>query len=403
MTAPKRCHPYDADRARRMAGSRHAGPCADCEPCDQRHCGVCGWRHVDDQHPQTCAECVPAVREDLDVIAQLHEALPVEAQHHPTDTAPGSTRLDVMGRQAMALNVARHWRPAERQELRAGAGDVRGGEHGWDSLDTDPIPPLLILAGWEDDWRKKLQTPTRDRATVAGACAYLDKQLTLMAQSHGAFVEFVRDIRRLRSQLEDVLADGVRCVEGVECFECGTSLVRRYRDPRPCPHARGLAERIARDCRRPVLSCEDPACWGCRDRRMAEDTRVRQAIRVELAEHHCPQGGIDDPRPGFAWECPVCRRRYSPGEYVRAVRADLLDSGEANAWADITTAADAASVIVGRPIPTSTVRTWMSRGLVGVGCAWSQGVRMGRRVVAWLDVAEQASERRSHDTRGGAA
>ena len=43
-------------------------PCDGCEPCGERHCGVCGWRHVDQL---TCARCVGEVRESITAIQTL--------------------------------------------------------------------------------------------------------------------------------------------------------------------------------------------------------------------------------------------------------------------------------------------------------------------------------------------
>ncbi len=114
-------------------------------------------------------------------------------------------------------------------------------------------------------------------------------------------------------------------------------------------------------------------------------------MREPCGRDGCSQGGIDDVRPGMSWECPACRHQYTPGEYVRAVRTDLLDSDDVG-WTDVTLAAQAASVLAGRDMAPGTVRKWMDRGKLSACCEWTPGRSWGRRLVAWADVAELATQ-----------
>lgn len=103
------------------------------------------------------------------------------------------------------------------------------------------------------------------------------------------------------------------------------------------------------------------------------------------------QGGIDDPSAGRSWECPGCRKEYTPGEYVNAVRRDLLDdTGDTDGWTDIGVAAAAASTLVQVPISEDRLRKWADRGKVASCCPWTEGRHWGARLVLWPDVAEEA-------------
>jgi hypothetical protein len=101
------------------------------------------------------------------------------------------------------------------------------------------MPPLAVLTQWEDMWRGWLGHPRgHRRATIGAAIGYL-RDLSFAQGPRdqartGLAVTF--QIRSLRAQLERVLHDKREPEVGVECFECGDRLIRRFRVPRPCPH-----------------------------------------------------------------------------------------------------------------------------------------------------------------------
>lgn len=360
-TRPRPCHPHPDDHTRRLQGHRHGGDHHACEPCTEHHCAVCGWRHTDDQHPRTCATCVGGIRDDLTEITRLHAALPTEATHHARDSAPGAKHLNPMGGDPMTLAIGRHFRPAERAQLRALAAY---GDHADDLLDSDPTPPLLVLATYEDQWRAALGKPTDDRATVARACTYLDQNLTLMAQAYRKFTEFAHDIRQLRTQLEAVTRDGTPRVTGVPCFECGADLRQVFDDPKPC-----------RCGPRPVLEHAAHGSCTCPVRTVIEAGPKGEPVTVRIGGHI---DGLTHPAPGLCclacrrlrdwdrrhaghgqggrrdrWRCPGCRREYTDPEYRLAVSAA---HDEAN---PLRTANQIAATLGLSP---STLRTWANRG-----------------------------------------
>lgn len=237
------CH-YDRDLGYRVLDRG--------EPCTQRHCcvGRC-WNHCDDANPQTCPECVGLVRDHIGEIIRLSEQLPVQAvdggtEGHLLAGAP------IPGGEAMVL-------------LGPGSLGAQASDHEHESY-ADPVPPLLLLATWEDDFRHELGHPAGPRATIWRCADYLGEHLTMLAQRHPAFDEFAADLARCRTRLEDVLGEGERDEKGAPCMDCQTLLVRRS---------------------------------------------------------HPRHGLLDE------WACPRCRATYTAAEYWNAVRRDYQDNATA--------------------------------------------------------------------------
>lgn len=428
MSKPKPCR-YERTLGYRATKGEHADDCTDptghhgCLECLHRHCAVCGRAHTDDQHPQTCASCVGSMREDLAEIAELcrglrRQAVDAEGLSWASARIPGATAMVLMGPSVDPDDIRR-------------TSAVAAAEHVKTHRRGDPIPPLTVLARWEEVWAGWFGQ-TRARTSITRAVAYLDEHLTRLAQTSPGwvdgilvtppeFTEFARDIGRLRAQLERVLHDESDDEGGISCFECGHQLVRRIRDPRRCRHktpARvALAERLRER--------QDPAAWLDMLRSYGlpawpdeiEAARLPSPIEVAAARlpcERCDQGGLADPTPGVSWECPSCRMRYTPGEYANAVRRDLADrkliTGEeveissvhAYGWTNVTLAAAAASTLVGYPVSTNTLRAWMEREKVSWCCAWTPGQFIGQRLVFWPDVAEQAAKASERAQRNAA-
>jgi hypothetical protein len=203
------------------------------EPCPDRHCVVCWRGHCDDTNPQTCPECVGVVREHLTEIVAMADRLEDEAVHTHAD---GRLHTGPLGGDAMVMLAEGRYLPASRV--------------GPDQLRNDPVPPLLVLATWEDDWRVELGHGGGPRATLWRCADYLGTHLTMMAQRHCAFDEFASDLARLRGRMEAVLHDGDQPETGAPCMtlddrgrECTTPLVKHYgrtvaQDHWRCPRCR---------------------------------------------------------------------------------------------------------------------------------------------------------------------
>lgn len=388
---PKPCH-YDRALHARVTNDHrddcpgdHHCPAAGhgCAPCTAPHCAICGREHATNATPQTCPECQGKIDDDLADIEASCTALALEAMYAGADGRLAAAAPIPGGDAAVLVG------PSVRLDV------VRVTKHTLtDHRPKDPIPPLAIVARWEDIYRAYLHhdqpiTPTSRahwgdlvvaprRASVTGAIRYLRTQLPYLAQRTDGpdFLEFTRHVRRLRSQLEHALHDEREPERGVECFECGEELVRRFRDPKLCRHST--------KARRWVQTL---ASYGLQ-------IHGTEWYAARMPCEKCAkagQGGIDDPSAGRSWECPGCRREFTPGEYVNAVRHDLLDdTGASDGWADIGVAAAAASTLVQVAISEDRLRKWAERGKVASCCVWTEGRRWGARLVYWPDVAEEA-------------
>lgn len=383
---PPACH-WDRNRGERVT-REHRDDCPDpathvgCVPCTAPHCVVCSREHTTNDHPQTCPTCIGKVRDDLITIRTAYAALATEALDAGADgrlvaaaPIPGGTAAVLIGPTVRLdlLKVNRHTRKDH-------AVDRRGRSH-------DPLPPLAVLAQWEDMWRAWLghQRGYR-RATIGAAIGYLHDQTEHLAQQQAGpdWPAFTRQIRSLRAHLERALHDEREPELGVECFECGDQLVRRFRDPRLCRH-----ETPPRRVLGFWLRLGYPEALTVIDAR---------AARVPCGR--CSQGGLDDPTAGLSWECPGCRKDYDPGEYATAVRRDLLDGEHgADGWTHVSMAAEAATMLTQVSFTSEQVRRWMDRGKVASMCRWRcdqakdgtlAPVPWGLRLVLWDDVKERA-------------
>lgn len=359
------CH-YDPTLGERVT-SQHRDDCTDpnthdgCVPCLRAHCVVCGHWHLTNDTPQTCAQCLAKVRDDLDAIAAAYDELGDEAANAARD-----------GRLVAAAAIP----GGVAQVLRGPAvpmGQVKRTEHHDDDHRAgDAVPPLAVMAWWEDTYRAHLGLASAGRATVTGAAMLLASVLTDIAQDTAGpdWFAFTREVRALRAQLSRVLHDESAPEYGIGCFECGDRLVRRFREARACGHATPARRELG--------------MWLDLGYPEAVSRSLLRESRRPCGE--CDQGGMRDPGSGLSWECPGCRREFSVGEYLHALRRDLVlgGDGEGFGWSPVSTAAEAASGLLGVPVGAATVRKWMDRGQVA---SRREG---GGRVVFWPDVLERA-------------
>jgi hypothetical protein len=401
---PDPCH-YDRGLGQRVT-KRHrdnctTNQCDGCKPCTAPHCHICGRDHLDNDHPQTCPKCEGKVGRDLDDMVTAFTALAREA----VDGGSGGRLVaaaPIPGGEAAVL-IGPYVKIPLLRYNRTWAKDHRPG---------DPMPPMAVLAQWEDIYREWLGhdlDPTMWKATVGRSVKYLRNQLPYIAQQTGGpdFLEFTRQLRRLRSDCERALHDEREPEEGVECFECDDKLVRRFRRARPC----GCGPR-------PILRHAEHGHCTCLTGIRLEPTKPNQlplVIRLfdrdpcdghvhrhpDLAcvachaeatwdEQHAghDQGGIDDPSAGMSWECPSCRKDYDPGEYQNAVRTNLANSN--GGWVSVSIAAQAATAVAGRSVTEITVRGWIAKAWVASHFGQTPSGLPGIRLVRWADVRREA-------------
>lgn len=415
---PPACH-YDRHLGERVT-REHRDDCPNpgthrgCAPCTAPHCVVCGREHASNEHPYTCPKCVGLIRTDLADLLTAYAALAVEALEGGTNghlvaaaPIPGGTAAVLIG-PTVRLDIMRVSRGHSIEEM---AKTHRR---------TDPLPALAVLAQWEDMYRAWLghqHPPTR--ATLTRAVAYLSDQVPYIANrlegTEPDWLAFVHQVRRLRADAEQVLHDEREPEQGVECFECGDRLVRRFRVARRCRHTTTArvalqawmeSREAAQDWLRTIATYPELDGPRVDELRLAD---APPALLLAEARKPCEEcaraaGGIDNPEPGRSWECPGCRKEYDPGEYATAVRRSLLDDdGEPSGmgWCTLPTAAAAAADISGKPVTPTTIRTWVARrDNVGLVCHWSPGQRFGVQLVYWPDVARRVTEQRTPGRRG---
>ena len=363
-------------------GQGHRG----CAPCTAPHCVLCRTRHNTNDHPITCPTCVGRVRTDLhDVLWHCRHLRWQATRSNGLATAsariPGGDALVLYARAgvfAENIKTTHGYTPVEVDEI-----------HHPD----DVVPVLLPLASWAIAWRRYFGHDLAAAASVSGIIGYLtdSDRLNRMAQATDGpdWTAFAWDIGALLRQLEQVLHDESEPEQGVSCFECSQRLVRRFGKPAPCKHmtparrwlTEGLpAERAAALARLEVMRSY-PELGAPTDRDVAAARRTPTSAEESAARVPCEacikagQGGIDDPSVGQSWECIGCRRKYTPGEYAQAVRADLQAGGpDRDGWTFVNMAAEAASTQTGAVIAPSTVRRWMDRNQVISCCRWSATV-----------------------------
>lgn len=411
---PPACH-YDRTHGGRVT-TEHRDDCEHpdthrgCKPCTAPHCAICGREHATNDQPQTCPGCQLKTDQDLVEIRTAYAALGTEALEGGRDgqlvaaaPIPGGAAAVLIG-PTVRLNVLRVSRKTHEDH-----------HHG------DPMPPLAILAQWEDiyraflghehhaeapataTWGQKMTGPRR--ATIGTAITYLRSQLPYIAQRTDGpdYHAFTRQVRDLRARLERALHNERDPERGVQCFECGDQLERRWHPRRTCVHptpARLELQRHMYDRIEALRSIDTLRSYGLfptsteYGASLPPSRALVQAARMPCDQ--CDQGGIEDPSAGQSWECPGCRKHYDPGEYATAVRRDLIDQQMDGAgWCLLTVAADAAAEIAQRPISATTIRTWIARNdNISTACVWRPGQRFGMQIVYWPEVLDRATETR---------
>lgn len=220
------------------------GDCDGCQECDRAHCPVCGVRHS----ATACSECLASARDDLAWVARVARSEVGKPDRLLTEAVQGGGDQRLLAAAPI---------PGADAMVMLAPGNLHGHtDESW----SDPIPPLLVLATWEDDWRETFHHGGGPRATVERCFDYLDRNLALAGSQHPAFDGFAADLRKLRARMERVIHDQPQGdLANVSCFDCGGDLERKLTDD-----------------------------------------------------------GFDD-----AWTCRRCKRRYTDPEYHLAVRAKV--------------------------------------------------------------------------------
>lgn len=257
-----RCRYAGATSARVLVG-RHrrdceSAGCEGCEPCQRDHCR-CG-RHLLAHEPLTCAKCVGKVRGRIKRIRDLCSLAPIAA----TEGGPNTAVVDLAGPiPEHSTHVARkQWAIGGalcRCEVCPDAGpdplgpicdpDVKKpckhhvcrrlryeptcpGLVSWlENADGPDLErhPLWVLGSWDMLVTEHLGHDRRDKVTIPTAAAYLDANLTYLAQDRDfAFDELDREVRACFEHVERVLLVAEYVQRGAPCEKCGEVMERVY-------------------------------------------------------------------------------------------------------------------------------------------------------------------------------
>jgi hypothetical protein len=256
---------------------------------------------------------VTKVAQDLSAIEELVVDLAEQAIHDANDhTLPGGDALAARAPVASPEAWQNVYEAAEERGL-----DLT---HVLDEDDADE-PPLQTLLFWSEQWRVEREAPFevephRPYPTIETEANFIRWCLPWAWENEVHFEDFADDVRNVRARLEAILTAGRRNLRGVQCFDCGTDLVRQSHDPKD------------------VRACEghDGVCF--------------------IPHAACPhdRGGLRD-----WWKCPGCDRTYPLKDYARAV------SHAHYAFADYLLLDDAAARTGAKP---GTIKVWATRGQV---------------------------------------
>ena len=235
--------------------------CRGCSPCAGRHCSArksCTW-HVGETE-LTCGRCISVVRTDLRWIESLAALMLTQAIADGIESEAASLAGPAADPEAWtwhkeAAKQGRVWHVSLTEE-------------------DDEHHPLTVLGTWERKIREDYNHDApADRATIAGAAGYLDRNLHRIAQDDAQDFDLMRsELRRCRQHLEAVLHNDTRPDQGVPCPECTSQET-------------GVGPRLRREY---AHWCESPAC---------------------LKREHPTDAAGDE------WVCPKCHSRWTHANY----------------------------------------------------------------------------------------
>lgn len=260
-----------------------AAGCEGCQPCEDRHCGLCGIKHVDSL---TCPTCIGHVRDDLKVILAMCGRTLTEAVHRGVN----SEAAMLAGPTANVEAWRNRWMSARQGRISSD----------WLEDCRDELHPLWVLGTWDMLITEHLSHDSRTQAiTVASAAQYLGANLTDLAQDADfAFEELAKEVSSCRSHMEDVLQDGQREDKGAPCPMCGKAALVKVTNERQ-------AERC--ECGPwPTMKHADHARCSCTFTIRVEQLDPEQDPVTVRVYDEWPEIGHVHPRPDL--DCIACRR-----------------------------------------------------------------------------------------------
>lgn len=327
--------------------------CPGCEPCPEKHCTRCQFRHLDDNHKLTCPHCVGKAREALGVLDDLVRTADAEYVNRsigsmvtvaagPTADAEAYAYLYDSAVTGRMCKCHRRGEPCPSTIVHAGPVCDRRCAHRSCTLIRTPqlCPdvahiladnrgephPATVLGEWDVIWRRHLGHNAPPVTTYRRAVDYLTANLTYMAQvADPSFRDFTSSVRTSTEWLRRILGL-TEDAEGAPCPMCGKeNLVKEYDDT-------DEGTPWSPDRERKMLATVDPA--------VLTDEPERPADRY-----------------ADMWVCPnpSCHQTYTDEEYRTKVEGTYMQV------ADRLTASQIHETYRINP---ATLRSWAHRGKV---------------------------------------
>jgi transposase-like protein len=195
-----------------------------------------------------------SIASKLTTIVSLYRDLESEALHRYADKEyPGGEAMVMLG--PVANLEAFNYRQLSELMGRTTGGMV------FEGPDSDPAPPLLVLAGWSEVVATEKGDVRTQRATIEREAEYLRSNIDWMGSEdeYGEPVflpidELDRDLAGLEKRLEALLKAGTRLTHGAPCLHCpDKNLVRNedakygLQDSYYCPGCKRTYEKDAYD------------------------------------------------------------------------------------------------------------------------------------------------------------
>lgn len=207
---------YDRDRDAYLVDGE---PCRVDEYGDPtKHCTA---RRTCNQHigraELTCNTCIARARANLRQIAEL------SALMLPAAIAAGvNSEAASLAGPAADDSVFTARREIGKRWIMANLPPVRWEDAACGLLEPDDeLHPYSLLTRWQAMLTEDYGHPVPERYTVADACAYLERNLHVVAQDpEQDFSLLAREVRRCRQHLESVLHNSHQPERGAPCPEC---------------------------------------------------------------------------------------------------------------------------------------------------------------------------------------
>lgn len=226
------------------------------------------------------------VARDLREIKRLYGHLSAQAYYAATGhDAANLDPINLLGPVANATQWERTYEEAvAKHAALVEAGHLAGKFPDYVIDQVGELHPLFVLSYWEDIIRGMLGTPTNKQATVIDAANYLASAINWMFDTNASgrinFLpvdQLLRDLHRCRTNLENVLKDGIRHERTETPCEkdgCDNLLVKIYggsaaTDRFECP-----------SCKRPI---DYPKYVGIRQRHMWSERADNAWIDISAA------------------------------------------------------------------------------------------------------------------------